>query len=60
MSIIEEIKEANTRREEERKNVAVEHMAELERLRIASEGYKNPALIAFRERRKKQAMRNKF
>lgn len=59
MSIIDKIKEDNAKRADEKKNVAVEHLAELERQRVASEGYKNPALIAFKERRRKQALQNK-
>ena len=40
-------------------NAALEHMAELEKQRIASDGYKDPHLIAFKEKRKKYAMQNK-
>lgn len=61
MSIIDDIKEANAKRAAEKGNVALEHMAQLEKERVASEGYKSPILAAFKARRAQQvlAARNK-
>jgi hypothetical protein len=59
MSVIDTIKENNAMQAKEKQNVNLEHLAELERQRIASEGYKNPHLIAFKKRRDEQAMKFK-
>jgi len=61
MSIIDDIKEANAKRANDKNNVAVEHMAQLERERVVSESYKKPLLEAFKARRAQQvlAARNK-
>lgn len=58
MSIVEDnIAENNLRTKVDNKNAALEHMAELERLRKLEELSKNPKLIAFWQRRKTQTQK---
>jgi hypothetical protein len=60
MGIVDDkIKIHNVEQVKARCNAALEHMAELERQRIASDGYKDPHIAAFKEKRRKQAMQNK-
>ena len=57
MSIAEDqMRAANAARKEESHNSALEHMAFLEQQRIASEACYDPRVIAFKERRRVQAM----
>lgn len=59
MSIYDQINKENAQRKEECHNVALEHMAVLEQQRIASEACFDPRVVAFKARRKEQAMQTR-
>jgi hypothetical protein len=59
MSTIDIIKKNNEEQVQEKHDSALEYMEELERKRVAAEGYTDPHLALFKEKRKKYAMRNK-
>lgn len=60
MSLIEDQnRENNLRTKEDSKNAWVEHLAEMERNRIANERCTDPKLVAFKKRREEQALRHR-
>jgi hypothetical protein len=60
MSIVEErMREYNENQKAISKNCELEHLAEKERNRIASENCIDPRLIAFKKRREEQVLRHR-